>query len=169
MFGFKQIRKRFQWRPKRKNKLPLLMNNLEKIGKISALRLERDYTDSVINDLTWIQESFIKVLKLKHNKPDLFFSLIDPHNRFQKVTFNQSDFLRINAVYFFIVKFGIVQSIHNSYTVGKNINANFLYNKVFLDIGGIPNAKDGLDISINQVIGFLRIFECRINLFVILV
>ncbi|WP_429265268.1 hypothetical protein [Mucilaginibacter sp. 3215] len=65
------------------DKLKRLNNNLEKISKISALRLEKDYTDSVIDDLKWIEDSFIKILKLYNTDKELFFTLIDPDNRYR--------------------------------------------------------------------------------------
>ncbi|MDF3077582.1 MAG: hypothetical protein K0S09_1471 [Sphingobacteriaceae bacterium] len=61
-----------------------LSNNLEKIGKISALRISKDYTDSVIGDLEWIQDSFINVLALKEKNQKLFYELIDPNGRYKK-------------------------------------------------------------------------------------
>ena len=81
-----------------KNNPPIqrLSNNLEKIGKISALRLSKDYTDSVISDLEWIQESFINVLALKEKNPKLFLDLIDPNGRYKKTNAINTDFDEID-------------------------------------------------------------------------
>lgn len=71
------------FRVKQKDKLEILVDNLEKIGKIAAIRIEKDYTDPVIEDLKWIEDSFIKILKLYNTNKILFFKFIDPNNRYR--------------------------------------------------------------------------------------
>lgn len=68
-----------------------LLSNLEKIAKICALRISKDYTDSAVDDLNWIQENFIALLKLRETDEQYFLSLIDPNGRYKKLKTSDAD------------------------------------------------------------------------------
>ncbi len=84
------------FRKKNSQPLPQLLNNLEKISKISALRIDKNYIDSVISDLNWLQNNFKQVLQLRETNIDYFFSLVDPHKRYRPVVRNTADFSDID-------------------------------------------------------------------------
>lgn len=73
-----------------------LIRNLEKIGKISILRIDRDDTISVLNDLKWIEDNFISLLKLREEKFKRFKLLIDPENKLKKVSFESIDWNKVD-------------------------------------------------------------------------
>jgi hypothetical protein len=69
-----------------------LLSNLEKIAKIGALRITKDYTDSAVGDINWIGENFINLLKLRETDEQRFLSLIDPNGRYKIIKAASADF-----------------------------------------------------------------------------
>jgi hypothetical protein len=120
-----------------KGKLKRLISNLEKISKISALRLEKDYTDSVIDDLQWIEDSFIAVLKLHDKNKLLFLSLIDPENRFKIITSNITDW---NDVLF--------SDLGNFFSISEDQPVRKSYEKLYKSF---PNPTKGNDLILRYI------------------
>jgi hypothetical protein len=79
----------------KENKLSELMRNLEKIGKIAILRLEKEYTEAVLEDILWIENNFIDLLKLRKKDRDTFWKLINPKDDFTKKSTKPIDWSKV--------------------------------------------------------------------------
>jgi hypothetical protein len=79
----------------KETKLSELMRNLEKIGKIAILRLEKEYTEAVLEDILWIENNFIDLLKLRKKNRDDFLKLINPRGDFTKKSQEPIDWSKV--------------------------------------------------------------------------
>lgn len=88
----------------KKSKTNQLARNLEKIAKIAILRLDKEDYASAKEDLRWVEDNFIQLLRLKDNKFSAFKEIVDPGNKYKKVKFDSIDFDKIDFSNIKIVK-----------------------------------------------------------------
>lgn len=81
-----------------------LVSNIEKLAKVSVVRTLNGSTNSVLTDLKWIEDNYIKILELHDSNYLKFKDLFDPNGRFQirqfeNLDFNLADFINSTVVY----------------------------------------------------------------------
>lgn len=81
------------WKKSKKASLhDRLVSNIEKLTKIAVVRTNNGSTNTVLEDIKWIEDNYIAVLKLHDTDYQKFKDLFDPNGRYQIRQFNNLDF-----------------------------------------------------------------------------